>query len=193
MSGIPSQFDRAMAMWREIDFPLIDEKNQALRFLEDLSEMYSNGNVIHKSFAIPDHPDLDAFINAGALHSTYFFERFWKTKSVALAFPHTLHDVKFLAPDTFRFIHPVELSGTLARTLLNGGAYTTERMSARTAMVIADEAAELLVGGDFDGPSAFFSHLPWSTFFYDVAWDYTWIIVRPRDRRIEVIVATDTD
>jgi hypothetical protein len=180
-------------MWREIDFPLIETPRVGLRFVEDLAAMYSNGNVLHKSFAIPEHLDFMAFLTTGALHSTFFFERFWQTKSVAKAFPYVLNDVRFLAPDTFRWLHPVELSGSMARAIVKGGAYTTDPMSARSAMKIADQAAESLLAGDFESPLVFVSGLPWSSFFYDVAWDYTWLILRPGDRRIEVILATDTD
>jgi hypothetical protein len=66
-------------------------------------------------------------------------------------------------------------------------------MAARSAMEIAGQAAESLLAGNFQGPLVFVSCLPWSSFFYDVAWDYTWLIIRPADCRIEVILATDTD
>jgi len=180
-------------MWREIDFPLIGKTGEALEFVDELAAMYSNGNVLHKSFAIPDHPDFAAFINTGALHSTFFFERFWQTKSVASAFPYVLNDVRFLALDTFSWLHPVELSGSMARALVKGGAYTAEAMSARSAMEVAGLAVESLLAGDFETPHVFVSYLPWSSFFYDVAWDYTWLIIRPAHSRIEVILATDTD
>jgi hypothetical protein len=180
-------------MWREIDFPLIEEPKTGLRFVQDLATMYSNGTVLHKSFSIPDYSDFTAFINTGALHSTFFFERFWQTKSVASELPYALNDVRFLAPDTFRWIHPVELPGSMARALVQGGAYTSEPMAARSAMEIAGQAAESLLAGNFQGPLVFVSCLPWSSFFYDVAWDYTWLIIRPADCRIEVILATDTD
>jgi hypothetical protein len=187
-----SQFDRAMAMWREIDFPVIAPQTAELRFVEDLAAMYDNGKVLHTTFAMPDHPDFIAFA-AGLLHPTYFFERFWQTKSVAQALPFALHDVSFLSPETFRRMHPVELPGSLANALVRGGAYISDSMPARTAMKCAQDAAESLLAGDFDNPQVFVSHTPWSTFFHDVAWDYTWLIARPGDRRIEVIIATDTD
>ncbi len=193
MVTIPSQFDRALAMWREIDFPLIEPQAAELRFVDELAVAYANGAVVHKSFGIPDHPDFTDFVNRGALHPTYFFERFWQTKSVGIALPYPLNDLKFLSPETFRWIHPVELPGSLASVLLRGGAYSTESMPARNAKMIADQAAESLLAGDFESPRVFVSCLPWSTFFYDVAWDYTWLIIRPSAKRIEVVMATDTD
>jgi hypothetical protein len=193
MISNPSQFDRAIAMWREIDFTLIAPQTAELRFVEDLAAMYQNGDVIHKTFAIPDHPDFTGFINSGDLHSKYFFERVWQTKSVANALPYTLNDVSFLSRDTFREVHPVELPGSLASALIGGGAYTSGSMPARSAMKIADEAAESLLASDFESPRVFVSYVPWSTFFHDVAWDYTWLIIRPSDKRLEVVMATDTD
>jgi hypothetical protein len=60
-------------------------------------------------------------------------------------------------------------------------------------MELATAVAEAMLGGDFDNTQVFVAHEAWSSFFYDVAWDYTCLVVHPSRRRIEVILATDTD
>lgn len=188
-----SQFDQTMAMWRQIDFPLIGPPPAELPFVAHLAHMYENGRVIHKTFALPKHPDLTDFIQRGVLHPTFFFERFWSAKSVFAALPYALCDLNLLSPSIFRRVLPVELSGMLAAALVRGGAYTSVPMRARRAVEIAEQAAELILNNDLENPHVYVSHARWSSFFHDLAWDNTWLVIRPADMRIEVVLATDTD
>jgi hypothetical protein len=187
-------FDRAMNMWREVDFPLLAEEAQELNpYLNSLRGTYGNGAVLHKTFSMPEHADLTEFVLLGALHPVYFFERFWRTKSVSAALPYELHDVNFLNTSLFQRVLPVQLPGSLASALVRGGAYGQNVPQARQAVALSSAAAEVLVAGDFDGAMVFISEAAWSEFFHDVAWDYTWLVVQPGRRRIEVLLATDTD
>lgn len=138
-------------------------------FVASLAAMYTNGRVV-QVVSPARAPDLTNFINLGALHSTYFFERFWKAGSVCAALPYTLCDLNLLDASVLRRALPVELPSILATALLRGGAYTTVPMRARKAIEIADHAAEVLLGGDLDSPHVYVPHAQWSTFFYDVAW-----------------------
>lgn len=181
-------------MWREIDFPLVDEDAGALHpFMEALRGLYANGAVVHKTFAMPARVDFDEFLHLGRLHDIFFFERFWLASSVRAALPFDLHEVEFLSPTVFSWTQRVELPGSLASALVRGGAYRNWDSTAREAMRLGLEAAEVLLAGDFEEPRVFVSQTAWSRFFHDVAWDYTWLVIEPRRRRIDVLLATDTD
>lgn len=187
-------FDRAMNMWKEIDFLVQDEEVTDLSaYLNCLRDIYGNGTVMHKTFSVPEHPDFMDFVSRGALHSAYFFERFWRARSVSSVLPFELRELNFYSTDLFRWIHAVELPGSLASTLVRGGAYGQGVPPARKAMELATAAAEAMLGGDFENTQVFIAHEAWSSFFCDVAWDYTCLVVQPDRRRIEVILATDTD
>lgn len=154
MDSTPSQFDRALAMWKQIDFPLIAGESRGLAFVDCMRELYDNGQVIHKTFAIPEHADFDAFVRNHQLHGTFFFERFWKCPSVAAALPYLPKDLNYLDQELFRYIHPVELPGDLARTLTWGGAYN-DGPPGREALEIARPAADSLLNHDFDYPQVY--------------------------------------
>lgn len=187
-------FDIAMKMWKEIDFLAQDEEATDLStYLNCLRGTYGNGTVLHKTFSIPEHPDFIDFVSRGALHSAYFFDRFWRTRSVSAALPFELSELNFYSTNLFQWIHAVELPGSLASVLVRGGAYGQGVPSARKAMEFSTAAAESILDGDFDNTKVFVAHQAWSSFFYDVAWDYTCLVVQPDKRRIEVILATDTD
>jgi hypothetical protein len=156
-----------MKMWRDIDFPVIGgEKADLSAYWDALRRTYDNGKVVHKTFAIPEQPDFLDFASRGALHAIYFFERFWGAASVVYELPFELREVNFLSSDTFREIHPVELAGSLAARLAEGGAYSTNVPPGRTALDLGRGASEELLAGNFDGPSVFVSYAAWTAFFY---------------------------
>lgn len=39
----------------------------------------------------------------------------------------------------------------------------------------------------------FESHAPWTDWFYDVAWDVTWMVLDSKECKMWLICATDTD
>ncbi len=188
----PSVFDRAMAMWRQIDFPSAPPASIA-PYSSYLKGTYQNGEVVQVAFSMPDSDDFSDFVARGTLHDMYFFERFWRASNVSHALPYKPHDLNFLSVDLFNWISPVELPGSLASILVRGGAYGRNIPTARKALELGHAAAEALLAEDFETPQVFVSNVAWSSFFCDVAWDYSWVIVRPADRRIEVLLATDTD
>jgi hypothetical protein len=189
-----SMFDRAMTMWREIDFPLVCEDDPRLAsFLEPLRRLYANGRAIHRRFAIPQHADFQEFIERGRLHDVFFFGRFWQARSVAAALPYPPHEPNLVGHSEFAWTQRVALPGILATPLVRGGAYESWNRTAREAMQLGLTAAEVLLEGDFEEPTVFVSESAWSSFFFDVAWDYTVMVIDAKRRRIEVLLATDTD
>lgn len=181
-----------MAMWREIDFPSASPASID-PYLSHLKGTYQNGKVVQAAFSMPDSADFSDFVARGTLRDMYFFERFWRASNVSLDLPYKPHDLNFLSPDLFNWISPVELPGSLASILVRGGAYGENIPKARKAMELGYAAAEALLAEDFETPQVFVSNVAWSSFFCDVAWDYSLVVVRPADRHIEVLLATDTD
>jgi hypothetical protein len=84
-------------------------------------------------------------------------------------------------------------AGSLAWVLAKGGAYKRHAQGSMDAKRLADDAADELIATDYDGSLLFSSNAPWSDFFFDVAWDYTWVLIHPSQKRIHVLLATDTD
>ena len=187
-------FDRAMQMWREIDFPLLAEDDPPLAsFLDSLGCLYANGRAVHRRFAIPQHADFLDLVERGQLHDALFFGRFWQTKSVAAALPYPPDDPNLVGHSQFVWTQRVALPGILATALVRGGAYHLWDRTAREAMRLGLEAAEVLLEGDFERSTVFVSESSWSSYFFDVAWDLTVVVVDAKRRRIDVLMATDTD
>lgn len=180
------QFKREIDKWRAVDFPLVAQAGMEVDFVTQFRQKSAKGRAIHKSFEMPGNPAFVSFIGAGTMHSAIFFERFWQAPSVAAALSSALKDVKFQAPETFRWSNTVELAGALADALLRDGA-----TSAVKAWQLSVEAAETLLGGDFDDAQVFVSSSPWSASSTALTTHYAWLIIRPKDKRIEVVLAAD--
>ena len=70
----------ASATWRDTDFPRLDDEPQGLApCLQSLRAMHTNGDVLHRRFASPEHPDLGQYTPCAARDGACFLERFWQS------------------------------------------------------------------------------------------------------------------
>lgn len=88
---------------------------------------------------------------------------------------------------------PLLLDGELAALLVRGGAYERFRGTHREAKAIAVAAARDLIDDRYEDFEVFHSYRAWSPWFFDNAWDQTWLLVDRRDAEVTLICTTDTD
>lgn len=87
----------------------------------------------------------------------------------------------------------LRLEGDLATALALGGAYKRHPGTDRDAKDLARRAERDLIGDRYEDFRLFASDAPWSPWFFDVAWDQTWILVDRGRAEVTIICATDTD
>ena len=192
-SQVPD-FNAVKEMWATIDFPLICEPFPFIeKYALELRALYSNGEVRHQAFRIPEHSTFDWYLFRKIVHESGFFEKFWKCKTLREAFPDSLKDFNFYSQQTFEISSPFNLGGSLGWTLACGGAYDGFKREGALAKRLGEEAAFEMLGSNYDDSAVYVSFAPWSEFFHNVAWDYTWIVINRRLSAIHVLVATDTD
>ena len=181
-------------MWDAVDFlPHLKAYPRVAELVSALATVYANGKVVHHSFQLPSHPVFDWYASRNRYHEMGFFERFWLSPSVQSAIPQQLRPLNFYALNVFEWSSPFMLAGSLAWALAAGGPYERHRGGSVDAKRIADAASEELLLTDYDSPLFFTSHIAWSDFFFDVAWDHAWILVHQQRRLVHAILATDTD
>ena len=85
-----------------------------------------------------------------------------------------------------------DLEADLTRKLVTGGAYTRFAGSRHDAQAIVAEFTTSLVS---DAQDAWFAGFwqPWTPWFWDVAWDMTWLGLQRSQRRLWLLCVTDTD
>ena len=193
VNGLP-QFQDRKQMWETLSFGLVeDEYPQTQAYINALREVFDNGAVEFRAFSVPEHEVFDWYASRNQFHEMGFFKEFWSSPTVKQEFPYQLNDYNFFSHDLFDWSSPFLFGGLLAWALSSGGAYHRHPLGPVDAKMKGDAVARELVGDAYDEVLLFQSHAPWSTFFWDVAWDYTWIVINKEHRHIYVIIATDTD
>ncbi len=183
-------------MWEEIDFPRVTEQPypNVMAYVQALEQLYVNGSVEFSTFAMPVHPTFDWYCSRHAWHEMGFFQRFWSAPSVKQTFPFELKpDIDWSAADVFVGSEPATLGETLVSALTYGGAYQTHAGGERDAKAKGEAAADELMGASGDQVQVYTCQLPWCDFFWDVLWDWTWVVIDPVARRIHLLCSTDSD
>ncbi|MFN7840755.1 MAG: hypothetical protein ACK5N9_03440 [Pirellula sp.] len=85
------------------------------------------------------------------------------------------------------------LEGEIIELLLSSGAYRHSELSPVSARTSAASFIDCIAGFDRKHLVGFRTVVPWSNWFYDVAWDHTLVIVDGARSRWWLLCTTDTD
>ncbi len=85
------------------------------------------------------------------------------------------------------------LEGEITELLLSSGAYKHSELSPESAKTLSSQFIEHIAGFNRKYVGGYRTVAPWSTWFYDVAWDHTLIIVDGSRSRWWLLCTTDTD
>jgi hypothetical protein len=175
-------------------FPLSKTTFPAVeRYVQLLKQKYVNGDVIFKSFEIPSHPVADWYFVRRNLESWLFFRELWFTPSPREVLSALKVPVGFENRPAFEWGNSFTFAGELASVLFRGGAYSVSDGTGVSEMQLSTEVANELIQGRYTDIYAYTNHAPWTEFFFDVAWDCTWLLLDRSLRKIHLLFATDTD
>lgn len=106
-------------------------------------------------------------------------------------------------PDPFPVSSPPEfpasscrtltLDGELAATLWHGGAYHRFSGSAAEAKQLASSAVYELIQDRHEDFRVFYSDEAWTSWFLDIAWDRTWLLIDDSRLEATLLCLTDSD
>jgi hypothetical protein len=182
-SKITDAWSRARARVVTDDDPRIDT------YVAALAAEYSNGTVSYAAFEL----DLAEDVFAMATHHenwkySQLLELLWLVPAVAAHFPRVRSTVKSV-DDHFASTDVFFLAAVLCQRIRAGGAYSQAASIAR-AFELGVPCAQALAG---EPCAVLLSEHAWCNFFFDVAWDFSVVVVSPVARRVKVLLATDTD
>ncbi len=162
------------------------------RLVDALRKTHVNGGAVFGMFAIAGSPALQWFMSRNRWDEIEFPEHFLRSCAVAAALADLCRGP---VSDSFGFEwgSAFTLAGELAQTLSLGGAYAKHGGGAGDAVAIAEDFRRWLFGDRFDEVLVLKSFRPWSAWFYDIAWDGTWLVVDNRQSKVSVLAVTDTD
>lgn len=160
--------------------------------LSALRKTHVNGGAEFAMFRITDDPTFHWFMSRNRWDEIQFPEHLLRSRAVTKTLPNVCKE-PIVDSFGFEWGSAFTLAGELAQTLTQGGAYVKHEGGAGEAFTIADDFRKWLFGDRFDEILVLNSSKPWSGWFYDIAWDGTWLVVDKRQNKVSVLALTDTD
>jgi hypothetical protein len=179
-----------MTLWSNVHYaeqPLVDSRLQA--YLEALRPLYVNGRVLLRCF---QPTDSGAFLSASRSDLRgldYLLAAFLGAPTIQ----ELLGELRIPAPlklPRYHFYSAYEMEGALTVALLRGGAY---RQYSGTEDEARQLSREFVTAIGHNYPQVFKIEGAWTGWFYDVAWDTSFLVYDPQHMRWWVLCMTDTD
>ena len=180
--------------WKEADFSISTRSFPfTLEYIQALQRRYENGHVFFASFQGAAHRVFDWYVARNDLQGLLFFHKFWHTPTPARVLSELRVPASYANDPRFQSTSSFTFAGEIVSQLYHGGAYHESHGSGAEEMLLAERSAHELIQNRFSEVLVFVNHTAWTDFFFDIAWDGTWILLDKRDRAIHILAATDTD
>ena len=177
-------------LWENLKLEKINHWTEAAKILTDrINSLYSNGGIELNKYKITEENHFNYYL----FKDKHFVENIYKNKYI-------LNDRAYLklkneypkinVKEHFTDIYT--LSGDLARIIGYGGAYN-HGAGQNISWEIATKFVENEFGNRFEEFDCYRIEIENSEWFYDVAWDYSIIIVDIKNNEIIFMDMTDTD
>lgn len=168
------------------------------RYLLALAPTRANGTTRVVRLKAVDIDDEVSWFPVGTIaEANETFRSLFLSETARAALPDVLEDTSFPYRDPPVFHQAssgaLMLEGELAGILSRGGAYVSFAGPDAEAKRLAAGAANDLLQDRYEDFRVFFSDAPWTPWFFDIAWDATWLLVDDANHEVTIIASTDTD
>ena len=181
----------------QLAFRAYDVEHPAVTaMLAELRRTHDNGGALLKAFALEHDDDtLHWFASRNRFAEYEFFQAFLGSRAVRDALPEL--QVPEEVPRDLGFEQSwsgtLTLDGELAATIVLGGAYERFKGTPTQAKALGAAFVDALVGERHAEFKVYRSFKPWSPWFFDVAWDGTWLLIDQGKDEVVLLCRTDTD
>lgn len=183
----------ARSIWEQSVFTADAAATPAVgELLKALRSTHVNGGAVFGRFRIADSPNLHWFVSRNRFDEITFIEHLLTSDALRAHLPN-LNSPASMEALKWEWWSSYLMAGDWARTLMAGGAYEKFKREARYAMEIGERACFELFGDRFEDVMVFRSWAPWSDWFFNVAWDMTWVGIDKREAKAWILCITDTD
>jgi hypothetical protein len=190
----PPTFAEIVDVWRSAGIEPDPTASPAIDTLLDaLRATNANGGAVFARFRIGTSATLQWVAARNRWPDYGLLDSFLRSPPVRLALPELKVGERLRAKPTWTEKSALTLGGELANELVVGGAYVSFQGPAAEAKAIGEAFCAALFGDRFGDIQLYETRTPWAPWFFDVAWDGTWIIVDKRERAISLLCVTDTD
>lgn len=163
-------------------------------WLAALGRVYEHGGGLLRVFEPHDAAVFDYAVRFSHRDPVDPLLAFLSSREVVAACPELRIETPLKGPPVFHEVSLFAMEGELTSLLLVGGAYTAFDGTTDEARTLSRRFMEVLCGPELHvGRLAWMSKTPWTPWFFDLAWDRTFLIRDHRSRRMMMLCVTDTD
>jgi hypothetical protein len=182
------------ALWKTVEARQIDDvPTEVETYLTELRRVNVNGGAEFARFRVSGSKHFDWFATRNRWDEMAFCQQILVHPSVCAALPAVTKDARLDDTVAFEWSSSLTLDGELAGGLLSGGAYEKFKGTAREAKDLGARVCQALFGDRFNDVEVFRSRNAWSAWFFNVAWDSTFVIIDRRTQDVSLLFSTDTD
>ena len=178
--------------WADLKFARERVDTPAIKqFVEAAGTIFVNGGALVICLSPEDKAAFDSAVRNEHKGWQYPYECVLRSSSLRTQVPELNISI---APSelSMAYISTLGMEGELAYALLSGGAYT-QGLPIEQARALARNLMESIVGDAWMRLPVARVDGPWCQWFFDIAWDHTFICRDEAMRRIWIVCLTDTD
>lgn len=181
--------------WDTVEYRLVENVPPAcLKLVKTISRQYTNGGCVLRKFVAVDPTQFQDAARHDLQGVGHRLEAFLRRPEVQAALEEIGIAEAEQLPPAFRTMGAFEFEGALTHTLLVGGAYTFGGVHFEDlARQIARNFVDAVLPSGRLRATVFAITEPWTPWFYDVAWDYSYCIYDPTEGAWWALFMTDTD
>lgn len=180
--------------WDDVLFRVEEiESTEVSTLLAALRQVYANGNVVLRSLRAENPAAFDHALRIDFQGTEKSLRTILTHATVVAGLPELRIEIPLAKPPEFRWSSVFGMEGDLTHMLLDGGAYERFRGTVEEARWMTRRFMESVFGTDLHRLWASTSSTPWTTWFYDIAWDTTFVVWDRQQRRFVLLCCTDTD
>lgn len=162
-------------------------------YVATAKSIFVNGDVIVRQFSFRDANEFVAFFRDQTGGIEAMLSTLLQHPDILNALPPAFRATQFPLNLQPCVRTRLELAGTIAAILDQGGAYHNFAGTVHEAEALARDLLSALTLGDASQSYGYYITTPWCPFFMDVAWDYTLFIIDSKNSRLSFLFVTDTD
>ncbi|PHG05822.1 hypothetical protein [Bacillus toyonensis] len=179
--------------WKAGTFEKIETNHVSIeQIINTYKKQNLNGGAVISCFKVHNENFFKEIPHGEDGHQ-HFFRRIFNSLDII----NNLEELKIHTSDKYKFRfkehQAVMLDGSIAAQILWGGAYEAFQERPVAAKQLAINVCQYMFQDRYEDIKVFESDHPWTDWFYDVAWDATWMVLDSKEHKMWLICATDTD
>jgi hypothetical protein len=180
--------------WRDVEYELAQTDDpRLLDVIRLVQASHANGGATLRVFQPTSNSAFDTASRTDLQGIDHLLRCFLEAASVRESVPDLIMPYPLAPMPQYAWYGTYEFEGAVTHLLLVGGAYKSAGLSEDQARSMSRAFVDALSGNARLQTSVYRISGAWTDWFFDIAWDATFVVYQPVARRWALFCVTDTD